>query len=34
MAYKNFKKKKGPSFDFYKILAVNWTQFGELTDIR
>jgi hypothetical protein len=29
MAYKNFRKKKGPSFDFYKLLAVNWTQFGD-----
>ena len=28
MAYKNFKKKKGPDFNFFTILPVNWTQFG------
>jgi hypothetical protein len=28
MAYPHFKKKTGRDFNFYKIVAVNWEQFG------
>lgn len=28
MAYPNIKKKNGPDFNYYNLLAVNWEQFG------
>ena len=29
MAYKNIKKKNKPDYNFYKIVPVNWLQFGD-----
>ncbi len=29
MAYKNIKKIGKKNYNFYKILPVNWSQFGE-----